>query len=333
MWPLAFPLALVLVLGAARAQAQPQASSDKARASLQWSLGPGAESCTDAPALERAVEARLRRDAFADHVPPELVVRGRADRDERGYVVRLQLLRADGEQLGARELTTPAAHCSALDDSLALVIALMVDVPPDSVELQRHEAVVDAGPSRISLPQRTHAPRQPWRVSTALLGVATFGFLPGVTPGLRVRAGVEPPYFWWTELDATVFGGAESADHDGGARFSLLSAGLSICPIGWSTERLRALACVGQSLGRLTAEGFGFDVNRNQTRLVYDIGVRGSLWWRLLPPFTLVLGVGVVHPLVRDSFVLSRRPGGPEELFQPSIVAFTGEAGVGLEFR
>jgi hypothetical protein len=329
---------LAALLESAPARSAPAA---KAQAVLEWTRDEGAEGCVEQRALERAVEARLRRPVFSEPAAADLLVRGRASTNQDGYVVRLALSTRDGRKLGSREVTTRAPHCSALDDSLALVVAIMVDGPREQAQPVGQSARGAApayetverrnGTSRLLLPQRTYAPREPWRASGALLGVASWGLVPDITPGLRVRAGVEPPAFWWVEMDAAYFLDSEAEIEGGGARFSLLSAGVWLCPLAWETRSIRAGACAGQILSRLKATGFGFDENRSQTRLLYDVGIRGSVWWRLLPPFAVNVGFVAAVPLVRDSFVLSRRPGGPEELFRPGVLTFTGEAGVGVE--
>jgi hypothetical protein len=214
---------------------------------------------------------------------------------------------------------------------LALVVAIMVDVPQDIAKPVPSPPERPNGASRILLPPRTHAPRAPWRASAALFAVASWGLLPGITPGIRLRGGIKPPSFWWVEADATYFADSELRSDGGGATFSRLSAGLWLCPLAWESPQLRAGGCAGQTLSRLEATGFGFDENRSQTRLLYDVGIRGVSWWRILPPIAVGVGLGADVPLVRDSFVLSRRPGGPQELFRPAFLAFTGEAGIGLE--
>ena len=121
---LAFALCALVTGGPTRAEAPaPTATLDVNRAE-------GAESCLEATALQTAVERRLERSVF---VPPgrsavgvKLHFERRADRT---FVAEVELLDRHGTPLGRRELKTRAAHCSALDDSLALVVALLVDSP------------------------------------------------------------------------------------------------------------------------------------------------------------------------------------------------------------
>ncbi|HEY3233369.1 MAG TPA: hypothetical protein VGJ84_01550, partial [Polyangiaceae bacterium] len=86
--------------------------------------------CFDQSGIQAAVEARLGRAVFV----------GESSADVRleltfsvqpggGWRAELMLSSRGGRFLGSRELSTRAEHCSALDDSLALVVALLLDIP------------------------------------------------------------------------------------------------------------------------------------------------------------------------------------------------------------
>src|SRR5262245_30255859 len=97
-------------------------------ATLEVQKDAGTERCIEKPELAKAVEARLARPVFDVRNPPDLKVRlhlARPSPNEwRGDIT---LLDATGNELGRRELVTKARDCSALDASVALVIALLVD--------------------------------------------------------------------------------------------------------------------------------------------------------------------------------------------------------------
>jgi hypothetical protein len=118
-------LALVIALSgpSARAIAQEDAAADGAR--LAWVRGEGAAGCVDGESLAGEVRARLGRDPFRGEV--RQTIEGLVGRREGRWVAQLFDRDATGAAVGARELTSDAASCRALDPALALAIALAID--------------------------------------------------------------------------------------------------------------------------------------------------------------------------------------------------------------
>jgi hypothetical protein len=100
--------------------------------------------CIQAAELAERVERRAGRMLFA----------GRAQRHVEGYLaleadayrVRLTMVNDAGRILGTREFTQAATSCRALDDRIALTIALMVE-PFDTPEPPRSPLVVEPQPA------------------------------------------------------------------------------------------------------------------------------------------------------------------------------------------
>src|SRR5688500_741329 len=113
--------------------AQPPEDEETTVARLEYAA-PVGQGCLDAAALALAVEAQLERRVF-DEARAEVVVSGTARRTDEGWVAELLLRRTDGTQIGMRELRTPSPECSALDEGLPLVVALMVDLPRSRIAL------------------------------------------------------------------------------------------------------------------------------------------------------------------------------------------------------
>jgi hypothetical protein len=241
----------------------------------------------------------------------------------------------DGEPLGRRELETHAEHCSALDESLALVLALMVDIPPERLPARPAPTPAPVPPrpaTRIAVPKATHAPREPWRVEATLLGTLGIGLLPEPALGARLGIGVEPPAFWLTELEATYWLTEQREQAGVGTELGVMTLGLFVCPLAFDSGRVGLRACAGQAIGRIRAAGFGFDRDREHVRVFYDLGARLRGVLRLAGPLALRVGVGLAVPLSRDRFVYAERDGTHPELFQVSPVVGTGELGLGLHF-
>src|SRR6187402_3530066 len=109
------------------AQAKSPASGS---ARLELVKGPDTERCLDQQSLSHAVETRLQRRAFRADLPATLHVKIEIARDSVGWSASLSMHDGSGAFLGRRSIVTEASDCSALDDSLALVVALLVDSPP-----------------------------------------------------------------------------------------------------------------------------------------------------------------------------------------------------------
>ncbi len=314
---------------------------------LSVERGPGAEACLDQAHLKRSVERRLKRRVF--------VVDGEASlRLHVGFTVhggeteaRIELASIDGTPRGTRSLVT-TGHCSALDDSLALSVALLVDEPPDPVEPKPADgagrpaqpisptAKAPAAPTGeappspkrvITIPSEVAAPREPWHVRFGAAAKVAWGTLPGVRPAAAFSLGIVPRDFAPILLQGEAFWPTRAARNaTSGARFHLLRAALALCPPLWSRPNAMLGLCFGQQLGWLTVEGYGFDHDSKEQRLSYALTAGGEARLRLFPPVSLRGYAGAEVPLVRDRFTSGGR--NAAELFQPSPVAMAGEIGL-----
>lgn len=332
---LAMLLAAPVLLATAAAQADP---APPVRARLDWKRQPGAGHCLDAAALRKAVESRLGRRVFVP-AQADVVVRGRLEpaRDGEGWTAQLALEGAAGQPMGKRTLSTRADDCSALDASLALIVALMIDIPREELPPPpRTTAPPPPTPQTtpIRVPRETPAPRRPWGFEADARATGAVGLMPGVGLGLGVAVGVHPPGFWFTELDGELWlpRRAYSPSGRSGSRFSLSTVDLYLCPLEPGSSRVRFRACLGQRVGRLVAEGFGFDQDDRKARLIYDPGMRIRMTARLFGPLLLGAGVGVEVPLSRDHFVASRADGTTLELYRMSPVVGTAQLLLGVGF-
>jgi hypothetical protein len=307
-------------------------------AALDVKRAPGAEECIDAPSLARAVEERLGRTVFG-HASPELRVFVELDRLPDG-VWRAQLLLEDakGQALGRREIGTAEATCSALDPSLALVVALLVDAPP-TPPLEPPAPEDPAAPppppppppppTRIRIPRPPSPPDEPWRVGAALSAALSFGRLPSLAPGASLSLSLDAPYFPEVVVVAQGFLPRRTESAPGrGVEVSLARLGLALCPALYQGQSVRVAACAGQTVGRVQASAFGFDENRSTTDLTYALEAGGLLGVSLFGPLIFRVFSGVEVPVTRNAYVA-----GPTRLvlFRSSPVAARGEIGLGVE--
>jgi hypothetical protein len=317
-----------VLLAAAKAHAEPA----HLMASLDVNRAAGAETCLDAPALAKAVETRLGRSVFND-ATPELRVSVTLERlPDAMWRAQLLLQDARGVELGRREIVSTEPACSALDPSLALVVALLVDAPPTPPPPAPEASPPPPPPpppTPIRIPPPPPTPEEPWRFGAALSALASVGWLPSFTPGASLGLFVEPPHLPELVVFAQGFlprRAESSAGH--GVEVSLLRLGLAVCPTLYGGPTVRVAVCAGQTIGRVQAEAFGFDENRRTADLAYAVEAGPVLRLSLVGPLVFRAFSGVEVPLTRNVYV-----GGPTRtvLFRSSPVAARGEMGVGVE--
>jgi hypothetical protein len=329
-------VSLSVVLGVSHAHAS---DKERLRAKLELVADEGTESCMTKRELEVAVERRLRRKVFVE--PAELDVKVRFARGDTTWKAELALFDAQGRELGRRALDTEAKDCSALDASLALVVALLVDSPPEPPPPPPPEMPIPAEkqvppPSRttsIQVPKETYAPREPWRFVPTLSISGAYDRLPGFAFGPRAGVTFLPPHFPEFRLSVGALLPSEKTHESGeyGARFWLVDALFELCPLGHSSPSVRISGCLGQSVGRLSVSGFGFDENDEEPGVDLVVTAGASAWFLVARPFGVFIGLGAGFPLSRNSYSARTAEGERIEVWQRGYVVGTGEAGVGLE--
>lgn len=313
---------------------------------LSTERGPGAEACVSDVQLKRSVERRLKRRVFVADADASLRVRIRFIVRGSETEARIELSSIDGTPRGTRSLVT-AGHCSTLDDSLALSVALLVDEPPDPIQPEpaspvetpaataapaaprppRPSKTQQSPPRVITIPPEVAAPREPWQVRFGASAKGAWGLLPRLRPAASLSLGIIPRAFVPVVLQADAFGPASAArDANSGARFHLLRMGLMLCPPLWQRAGAGVGLCVGQQLSWLRVEGYGFDHDANERRLGYSLSLGGEGRLRLFPPVSIRGYLGGEVPLSRDRFNSAGRDA--SQLFQPSPIALLGEIGL-----
>lgn len=310
--------------------------------------GSGAEACLQADSLKRGVEKRLKRRVFVEPAQASLRLVVTFSRQGADTEARIELSSIDGTPRGTRSLVT-SGHCSALDDSLALSVALLVDQPPDpevAAEPEPPAAAEPAAPSSavaavppqprraeptpITIPDDVAAPREPWRVSFGAAVVAAWGVLPAVGPGVALQLKLVPRHFLPILLQGEGFWPATAErDASSGARFHLFRAELALCPALHQGPRLALSVCAGQKIGWLSVAGYGFDHDQQDRRLVFSLLAGGEAKLRLVAPISLRGFLGAEVPLARDRFNSGGR--NATQLFQASPIAFLGEIGLEVD--
>ncbi len=278
--------------GSAGAQPAPQPA---VAYELHWTRAPGAESCIDARELARAVSAWLGRQVFEGEGGGTVVIDGRIEPTAAGWTVAIAIRDPDGVARGAREIELDGADCRAIDESLVLVLGLIVD--PDGGGPPVPRVTIRNGPPV--------APPEPaWRFEASLSGAAGLGVLPGGRAGARLSVGVDPPRMWPIAIGLGWWPPGETAASAPDRRVSLsrwqASAVLST-PV-WRRGRLRLSLNGGGMVAQLAARGLGFDRDRDVRATIGIATLAGRAAFDLVRTAFVTADVGAEVPLTRPRF-------------------------------
>lgn len=305
-------------------------ADSSARHTLSWTRAPGAEGCIDADALAAAVDARLGRTAFKVADERTIRIEAHVRPFERGWHVAISVRAPDGESLGQRELEERGADCRVLDDVLVLVLALIIDpdaamrepAPPPPIP----PPIPPPPPPAPKPPEPTRPPEVPWAFGASGSVIAAGALLPGAAVGGALRFELDPPGLPRLAVRGSVWWEDERRAGAQGARFGLVTTGLSACPALGLLE-----ICGGLEVGRMAAEGFGFDRSQQSASAVLYVVVEPQLRVPLATRLALIASIGTWIPLVRPRFVFDQA-GQAVLLHQPSPAALVGHVGLALRF-
>jgi len=184
----------------------------------------------------------------------------------------------------------------------------------------------------ITIPRETVAARAPWYVETIVGAEGALGLLPGASIGGRLALAVEPPRAWRIEAGGTIWSEREALSGPSGARFSVWTLDLGICPFSSEGERFGAWVCVAQRTGKITATGEGFDSNARPEETLLTGMARLSATWSFAPPFALHGALGLEVPFVRFRFVYRDSRGAIAAVYEMWPVAGSLGLGIGARF-
>ena len=337
-----------------------RASSGEQTASLSWVRLAGAEACVGARALAQAVEARLGRAALVSAARADLTIEGRIEPGgSGGWRAVIAVADAEGAVLGTREIATASPRCRAIDDELALAIALMIDPsatlsasapPPSASPAPAPPPSASPAPApppspapapapppqvivqRILIPVPPAAtPPAPWRVEVGAGPLFGLGLLPSPGVAAVIRARLTPPRSWSFEVGGAIWAPNETTAGAFTTRFSWSEGFVSVCPVSIGSAT-RLSACAGARLGALRVNGIGFGVDRTDERLTAGGTLDVRLSRRLIGPLTAGGGLGLIVPLVRDTFYYTDAEGRDREVFQMAPLAGTVDVLLGVDF-
>ncbi len=324
------------------ASSQARAADERALASLNWNRTAIAAECLDASALVAGVEARLQRKVFVLESQADIKIRVVLDASRPGnWTASIDLTDRSGSSLGHRELTMQSDNCSALDDSLALMVSLMVDVTRESVQPKPElasPAQVSPPPSPLpaATPLHLDAPSpvvsSPWRYGLYVLGNLRDGQLPGLGRGVTLQGELSSKHGFAALLSAAVWAPSQRSEDGLGAKFSLATVEANACGTLSSKPNSDLFLCLGYQSGLVRSSAFGFDVNQNKTLFIQDLTLRLRATFWVTASFGLHGALGVALPLIQDEFFGTRADGSRVRLLSRPGMVPLAELGLAIRF-
>jgi hypothetical protein len=347
---LSVALGAIVIVGASdvRAQDRVPCSPPMSGTRLAWVRGDGADSCSNASAIERRVIERLGRNPFTG-LPSqsiELVV----EHHTSGWTARLFARDPSGALIGTRELVHDGLECGPLEEAASLAIALAIDPeaalrvassPPPSSSSPPPGATVEtpSAPSPSPPPEPERRVRHVRHREPAVLPAAPVsasanaffqaGLLPVPSIGAAVQGDVHLAGRFSVSSQAFFFPEVAAPDPNGGFSFGLTGASFAGCVDAWHGQRAALSGCLGFDLGAIHAvvrdpaplePGAQFWA-AGQASARFEIGLFG--------PVSLVARVDGIVPFIRHRF---RRTAAGETVFLAPPVALTAQLGLGLHF-
>jgi hypothetical protein len=307
---------LLLALWAGRVGAQ-TAAGGQVSARLEWQRTAGAQDCASADELMAGAEGLLGRSVFGADAGTAVVVRGQVFREaDANWVAHIAFLGPEGRMIGERDLAIVAADCHALDQSLMVVLALMVDVDEQKVSLR-----LPVAPP----PSQSDGRR---RMEIAVGGIMAHGLLPGIAAGAEAAVAYRLAARWTLEGRGLFWAPAGESSGGRGAEAWAWQGGVAGCREIAAWARASLDVCVGGEAGRFAARGTGLDVSRQASGVLLDAFGSARLsvplpgWWQVR------IGVDAVAAAVQNRF-LSFNPQGQDTLFQSAPVAQRLEIDIG----
>jgi hypothetical protein len=294
--------------------------AEPVRVYLDYSRAPAAATCLDGATLKRDVELRLGRSVFVSERDADVRAVVVARRVARGFAASVELFDGARQSLGRRELSTRARHCSALDDSLALVLSLSADMPRERLNPPAPPPSSPSGPSPpvptapsppavappslgtpLSIPDTP--PRFGLRLLPEIAAAAASGLVPSLAPGLDVGLELRSNRFWPVSVHAAGWARqVQEVRREGrAARFTAQTLTLAICPFTGPLGPLEGSLCVLDRLAHVAARGTGFDLPQESTGWQVALGAGGNIRYWLGPLF--ISGAGeLLVPMLRRRY-------------------------------
>jgi hypothetical protein len=260
---------------------------------LHWVRLAGSESCIGGDALARDVERKLGRSVFPAARDAEVLIEGHVERVAGGFRAQLRMSRGDGRIIGSRELSSQRDDCGELSETVAVVLAVMIDPDAEGRIHEPEPAAPVAAPRKPAAKPPSHPDANRMSIfARVLLGVLatpepSFGLGAAYERALGRAGGIriEGVTFFETRVSEPL-AAAPSAAVD----LRLAYVGLAYCPLWLTLSRLRLAGCAGLEVGALQAQGVNLKPNAEDTQPWLSGSASLRLALRLVAALELQLG-------------------------------------------
>ena len=312
---LALPLVLVpVVLAAAQLPV----------AVLVWDGGQVTPRCDRSAELERNVAAYLGREAFEANAALTIRIGLRRGADDRAIIADISKIGEDGKVVGTRTVSG-GTSCETLDDPLTLVVALMLDAPPEEPQPAPPPPPVPLVPPESSEPDPIPHDPSPEDMDQTTPGFvllsagvgSSVGLLPFPNFGPRLQVDLKPRRFWGISIDGlALLGSHTDLPGSGAIDFRLIQAGAALCPLDTIGDRNWLAICGGLEVVWLEAEGSGLSPHRRKSDWTLSPSLRLQAARQLLGPVLLGGSLGVSFPISRNRYVYRDVAGSSQLAFE-----------------
>jgi hypothetical protein len=326
------PYVFLACISFAVASSRPALAAAARRVNLVWERKDAA--CLDGEALSSTVERTLERPVFHSPAPASATIVGEIlATAPHGFVARVVLHALDGTTLATRELRTDG-DCQRLDESVAVVVTLMVDG-------------LEEAPSPLQIPIAAPRPPPPAPIeppvpraappaappTTLALGIGAGGtnaLLPSLTPSAIFRGELDIPALVPLSLTTRIYGESSAVVAGSGGTFQAWSAEVAACPT-LARSVVRVGVCAGAGAGDMTATSQGLAGGQTRSRPIAFASITPNVAVRIAGPLWLRGDVGALVPLFRERWGFLDAGGQFVEVARAGVVAPTAE--ITLELR
>ena len=283
--------------------------------------------------------AYLGRDAFEANAPLTIRIGLRRGPDDRAIIADISKIGEDGKVVGVRTVSG-GSNCETLDEPLTLVVALMLDAPPDEPEAA-------PPPTPQPLPPPPPEP-EPEPVATdpspedanqapgfALISAgvgSSVGLVPFPNLGPRLQVELKPRGFWGISLGGlALLGSHTDLPGSGAIDFRLLQVGAALCPLDTLHDRTWFALCGGLDILWFEAEGSDLSPHRRKSDWALSPSLRLQAARQLAGQVLIGGTLGVSFPISRNRYTYQDVAGASHLAFQVASPAL--ELGVFVAFR
>jgi hypothetical protein len=203
------------------------------------------------------------------------------------------------------------SNCETLDEPLTLVVALMLDTPPEEPRPAATPSPDPVTQPEVSEPEpitsdpipEESPPPPGFALLSAGMG-SSVGLLPFPNFGPRLQFHLKPRRFWGLSIGALALLGSHTELPGSGALdFRLIQAGAALCPLDTIHDRTWFALCGGVELTWLEAEGSGLSPHREETDWALSPSLNLSAARQLVGPVSIGGSLGVSFPISRNRYV------------------------------